>query len=801
MRIFHRRPLALISAVFIAASLLGFLTRAEVKYLLSALLAAAALICVAAFAMGKMRGRRLAFAIALCVSALLALLGSYAYFDLGYMKAQEYRGESCEISGVVLSRRYGNNYSTGYEVRLSEINGRRVSYRVVLDCEFVSDLQPGHTFRAVATPEELGYGEIDKSDRLRAISNGYVLRCVISSDTDCDITGEAGFMLELWFGRLNRRMASMISRDVGGEEGAFAAALGLGRIDLLSNATLRDYRRSGATHMLALSGLHLTLLMGGAELLLRRLRVPKPLRFLLLIGMIFFFLFLTGFAVSANRAATMLIFLYVSLVIAREADPPTSLFLSCAIIIALSPPAIADCGFWLSFAATFGIIVGLAASRGLLYGMSGGRRRRAKKNPAGSGGENSAGGATRGSVAPHPPGGVGTRLYRYVVMTLVSTFSANCAVALCMWLFFGEISAVTLLTNLLLSPVCTFALAVIFLYFLCVGVGFASGAGFLVWIIRHTSSLMLAIAEYFSFRSGAVISLGYPFAGVIIAAMSVVYVVLCVIKLRRKWVMLLPALSACLVFMLCLGVYEAMSEGSVRVSYLNGGRGEMIVISSTEGGVICDISDGGKSHVGAALVEARQNYLTEIDVFVLTHYHQKHISATDSLLGREVVRQIWLPEPLDERERGIMLNLLAVAKSHGCRAVIYGVGDELTIFGEGALSLGREYIKRSTHPVITLFLTLGGERFSYVGASAVESGLWETAAENIAGSREVIFGSHGPISKAGYSCDFDYSLLRGIIFGSDTVLSYFRFEECGDELEGVRLIRPPQRRALVYGGE
>lgn len=781
MRIFYRRPLALLCAVFIAVSLLGFFIKAEIKYLTSALIAAAALVCVAAFAMGRLKGRRLALILGACVAAILALLCSFVYFDLGFMPAQEYRGESCEISGIVLTRRYSNNYSTGYSAKLNSINGKKVSYRVILDCEFVSDLQPGHKFEAIATPEELGYNEIDNTDRLRAISDGYVLRCVIADESDYAITGEAGFYLEVWFGRLNRRLANRISADIRGEEGRLAAALGLGRVDLLSGSTRRDFRRSGVTHLLALSGLHLTLLMGTTELILRRLRIPKFIRFPLLVGMIIFFLFLTGFAVSAIRAAIMLILLYISLVLAREADSLTSLFLAGAIILAVSPPAVADCGFWLSFAATFGIIIGLGASRSLLNIFSRRRNERKKKKKQ-----------SRLS-------GLGEQFYRFFVMGVVSTISSNCAVAFCLWLFFGEISAVTLLTNLLLSPLCTAALVTVFLYFGCIGLGFSTAAGFLVWLTRITATLMIRIAEYFSLRAGAVISLEYSFAGVIIISMSIAYVILCVVKLKRKWPLLMPAVVATLAYAVCFGIYSAAVEGSVKVSYLNNKGSEMIVMSSTGNAVICDLSDGSKSHIRGAIDVVRLNNLTEIDVFVLTHYHQKHIPATESLLDREVVRQIWLPEPVDERELSVMLNIIRVAEEKGCRAVIYGTGEELTVFGEKGLTVKREYIKRSTHPVITLTLSLGGDRLTYVGSSVFESGLAEDAAENIAMSRDVIFGSHGPVSKTQFSCEFDYMLLHTIIFGDDKVMSYFRYDE-GDEpyLAGVRLFRSPRLSEIEY---
>ena len=135
---------------------------------------------------------------------------------------------------------------------------------------------------------------------------------------------------------------------------------------------------------------------------------------------------------------------------------------------------------------------------------------------------------------------------------------------------------------------------------------------------------------------------------------------------------------------------------------------------------------------------------------MLTHYHQKHIASTEWLLISEIVRQLWLPEPRDEREYGVMLSLVYIAAKHGCDTVVYNPGTSLRVFNSVLLVADTAYIKRSTHPTILLSLDSGGGRFTYVGASVQESSLYPAASGYVAGSRELVFGIHGPVTKTAF---------------------------------------------------
>ncbi|MGI6167120.1 MAG: ComEC/Rec2 family competence protein [Eubacteriales bacterium] len=774
MQLFHRRPLALVCAAFMAASLFGFCIEARFKYAVSVIIVAAALFCAVFFSLGRLGKKKFAMTAAASASALLGLLLSFLYFDVYYMSAQELCGTECVIEGVVLERRYTGSFSSGYSVRIEGIDGRKASYKAILDCEFVSDLQPGYAFSARAVPEKLGYLSYSTSDKRAQIADGFVFRCVVSADTDLKIVDEDRFVLSVWLSRLNRRVTALIESAVGGEEGRLAAAMALGRRDLLSESTLRDFRRTGSSHMLALSGMHMTILVGTAGLALGRLRFGRGVRCVLLTVFTLFYLALTGFHLSAARAAIMLILVYAAYIMAAQADPITSLFLACALIIAVSQSSVADAGLLLSFIATLGLIVGVTASREALDRLTD------KLN----------GGPVRKIAA---------KALKCLATLIIATLSANLAVAIFTWLFFGELSMVTLLANIVLAPAATLLLAGVLLFLACQGL--PAAAGIIARLIRLVSRGMLDFCAYFSGKEYAVVSLRYAFAGVIIIAMTMALAVLSVVRLRRKWIMLLPPAAAAAAFAICLVVCSSANAGNLSLTYLCERKNEMLVITSQGDAVICDISDGSRSNIGLALAAADREGVSEIKVYMLTHYHQKHIASTEWLLMIEIVRELWLPEPRDEREYGVMLSLVYIAEKQGCNTIMYKPGTPLVVFGSGALVADTAYIKRSTHPTVMLSLDFGDEKFTYVGVSVQESSLYPAASEHIAKSRDIVFGIHGPVTKTPFSYDTLARDIRTVVFAGDEIVAAFKYTpEQESLLSEAVLVRSPQARSFYYRG-
>ena len=72
---------------------------------------------------------------------------------------------------------------------------------------------------------------------------------------------------------LNRTLGNKIRKLIDGQAGELVSAITLGDRSGLSYETSRDFRRAGAMHLLALSGLHMAIVMGICDFILKKLSV------------------------------------------------------------------------------------------------------------------------------------------------------------------------------------------------------------------------------------------------------------------------------------------------------------------------------------------------------------------------------------------------------------------------------------------------------------------------------------------------------------------------------------------------
>lgn len=151
-----------------------------------------------------------------------------------------------------------------------------------------------------------------------------------------------------------------------GTGSAIAAALLTGLRGGIDDAIWRDFQRSGLAHLLAISGLHMTLVAGTVFLLARwglalvpalALRVPtkKPAALLALLAAAFY-LALSGGTVPTQRAFLMVAAALLAILAGR--DPLSLRLLACAatVILLVRPEAVLGASFQLSFAAVLALI-------------------------------------------------------------------------------------------------------------------------------------------------------------------------------------------------------------------------------------------------------------------------------------------------------------------------------------------------------------------------------------------------------------------------------------------------------------
>ncbi|MDN3666051.1 ComEC/Rec2 family competence protein [Algibacter miyuki] len=143
------------------------------------------------------------------------------------------------------------------------------------------------------------------------------------------------------------------------DELAVINALFLGQRQDLSQDIYNDYKNAGAIHILAISGLHVGVILLILSWLLKpmeSLKHGKILKTILLVILLWSFAVIAGLSASVTRAVTMFSIVAIAMNLKRPTNIYNTLAISIFIILLFKPLYIFDVGFQLSYMAVFAIV-------------------------------------------------------------------------------------------------------------------------------------------------------------------------------------------------------------------------------------------------------------------------------------------------------------------------------------------------------------------------------------------------------------------------------------------------------------
>ena len=439
---------------------------------------------------------------------------------------------------------------------------------------------------------------------------------------------------------LCRRTAELCRRTFPSDAAPFMTALLTGdKTDLYRDGgRYYELGEAGLAHVVAVSGMHLSCLLGFLYLLLGRNRTSGILGILLIV----FFAAMTGFTPSVTRAAFMHACLICAPLLGREEDTVTSLSIVLAAILLLNPMAVAGASLQLSFAAMAGIHL---VSAGLLRSMWQWAR--------------------RWKYAEH-------RLIRPVILFALGAVSVSIGAQIftvpLSAMHFGYVSVVSLLAGVL----CLWLISALFiggyaaagLAALLPSVGTALGRP-LAWGVRY----IYAVTELLRrFPCEAVYTSNPVFA----AWLGFVYVLFIFAWLwsRKKEVSFRPVTPVCLslICLWCCALLVRLSwSDELTLTALNVGQGESVVLACGPRTVMVDC---GGSYLVRDAGETAVQYLSgwqrrHLDALILSHLHSDHANGAARILSQLDVDTLYLPRQPDEGGR--LPEILSAAAKAGTR--------------------------------------------------------------------------------------------------------------------------------------
>lgn len=136
-------------------------------------------------------------------------------------------------------------------------------------------------------------------------------------------------------------------------------ALLLGQRQDISKDLITDYSKAGAIHILAVSGLHVGIILLILSFIFKpveRFKNGKFIKSILIILILWMFAFIAGLSPSVVRAVTMFTFLAIGNAFQRKKVTEFSLIASMFFLLLVQPLFLFDVGFQLSYLAVFGIV-------------------------------------------------------------------------------------------------------------------------------------------------------------------------------------------------------------------------------------------------------------------------------------------------------------------------------------------------------------------------------------------------------------------------------------------------------------
>lgn len=139
------------------------------------------------------------------------------------------------------------------------------------------------------------------------------------------------------------------------ERSALLHGLAIGDTQHFDDRTLTMFRRAGLSHLLAVSGSNVAIVVGGTLALIAA--APLKLRVVVAAALLLVYIALVGPDASVMRAGAMGAIALISLWSGRRGAPLNSLVVAALVVVALRPALAAAVGLHLSAAATAGIIL------------------------------------------------------------------------------------------------------------------------------------------------------------------------------------------------------------------------------------------------------------------------------------------------------------------------------------------------------------------------------------------------------------------------------------------------------------
>jgi len=418
-------------------------------------------------------------------------------------------------------------------------------------------------------------------------------------------------------------------------------AMTIGNQNAIPVDVRNNFNKTGTSHILSISGLHISmvaaitfffmlLILKRSEYLMLRFNIIKAASAAALL-MVLIYALIAGMGVTVLRSALMALVFLCALFMGKQKDMYNTLAITALIILVISPNALFDISFQLSFTAVLAIIYIVPRFSNFSFPLLEG--------------------------LPHWL----QKTLRHIYLSILVCVAATLGTLPLIVFYFNRVSTITIIANLILVPLLgTIALAFSMAFILCAFFSTAL-AGLFIKIASFFVQISVYVIDYLASLSWSSFSFTMPNIAEIVIFYLLIFILLRLIDLRhvngvikkdyleRHPIFLKIILITIIVFFLADAAYLLTRDkisGDLRVTAIDVGQGSSILVRFPggktmliDGGGFADSSfDMGKLVVAPFLYNER---ISKIDVVVLSHPHPDHLHGLLYITDNFDVQEVW----------------------------------------------------------------------------------------------------------------------------------------------------------------
>lgn len=419
------------------------------------------------------------------------------------------------------------------------------------------------------------------------------------------------------------------------EEGNLLLAILLGDKDKLSEDIQESFKTSNLSHMLAVSGAHVSYIILGLTYVLQNSIIGKKNEKIVCIIFLLFFMAITNFTPSVTRACIMAVLTLFSGIIYRKSDVYTNISVAALITLIFNPYNLLDLGFQLSYGGTIGIIIFI-------------KRIQEKKS--------------------------NSKVINYIKQMALVSIYANIIIIPIMMYHFNTVSFTFIISNIMASPILGIIVITGFL-FIIASITVKPLTRLIAIFIKPILSILIKISQICSKLPFSNILVVTPYMFNVISYYAII--LYCIKSKKNNKCKIIICL---LIVLILINFIIYIFPQKLRIFFIDVGQGDSTLIITPDKKTV--LIDGGGSDsfdVGekVLLPYLLDRRILKIDYVLISHFDTDHCGGILTIMEKVKVKNIIISEQAEHSENYERSKKLMIHKK--IRLIEVKKGDKIKI--------------------------------------------------------------------------------------------------------------------------